>query len=100
MNGSCIDMNAITVSAPGKLLLFGEHAVVHNHPAIVTAVNQWLFVTLEKSNDGIFSLIAPDVKINAYQKSFAELTTGEIPLGAQFIEHATARFVDRFPSMC
>jgi mevalonate kinase len=30
---------SITASAPGKLLLFGDHAVVYNHPCLVTAVD-------------------------------------------------------------
>lgn len=38
------------VSAPGKLMLFGEHAVVYGHPCIVTAVNSRLTVSVEKSN--------------------------------------------------
>jgi len=29
----------IKVSAPGKLMLFGEHAAVYGYPCIVTAVN-------------------------------------------------------------
>ena len=36
----------ITVSAPGKLHLMGEHAVVYGKPAILAAVSQRLFVTL------------------------------------------------------
>lgn len=34
----------ITVSAPGKLLLFGEHAVVYGYPAIVTAISERMVV--------------------------------------------------------
>ena len=29
----------VTASAPGKLVLFGDHAVVHGQPGIVTAVD-------------------------------------------------------------
>lgn len=35
----------MTVSAPGKLMLFGDHAVVYGYPCIVTAVSERLFVT-------------------------------------------------------
>ena len=35
----------ITVSAPGKLMLMGEHAVVYGYPCIVTAISERLFVT-------------------------------------------------------
>ncbi len=33
-------MPAITAHAPGKAILFGEHAVVYNHPAIAIPVHQ------------------------------------------------------------
>ena len=62
----------ITVSAPGKLLLFGEHAVVYGQPCIVTAVNQRLSVTAEESAD--VSIHAPQVKetkfVDATVKAF------------------------------
>jgi len=38
-------------SAPGKLFLFGEHAVLHNHSAIVCAGNQRITVTLTTRSD-------------------------------------------------
>jgi mevalonate kinase len=40
-------MNMITVSAPGKLLLFGEHAVLYGRPSIVTALGTRLAVSCE-----------------------------------------------------
>ncbi|MHB8629020.1 MAG: mevalonate kinase [Aggregatilineales bacterium] len=41
-------MALITASAPGKLMLFGEHAVVYNRPCIVTAVGLRIFSTVEE----------------------------------------------------
>lgn len=38
---------SLTVSAPGKLVLFGEHAVVYGRGAIVTAMEQRVHVTIE-----------------------------------------------------
>lgn len=35
----------MTTSAPGKLMLFGEHAVVYGYPCIVTAVSERLYVS-------------------------------------------------------
>ena len=35
----------MTVSAPGKLMLMGEHAVVYGYPCIVSAISERLYVT-------------------------------------------------------
>ncbi len=51
----------IKVSAPGKLMLFGEHAVVYDRPCIVTAVSSRLHVELEQT-PGRFKIDAPQVK--------------------------------------
>jgi mevalonate kinase len=51
----------IKVSAPGKLMIFGEHAVVYNRPCIVTAVSSRIHVTIETKKEG-FTIDAPQVK--------------------------------------
>ena len=53
-------MKKITVSAPGKLMLFGEHAVVYGRPCLVTAVDQRLSLKAEKLDSEDFILNAPD----------------------------------------
>lgn len=47
----------VQVSAPGKLFLAGEYAVVEaGYPAMIAAMNQYLTVTIETSNSGtVFS---------------------------------------------
>jgi len=50
----------IKASAPGKLMLFGEHAVVYGYPCIVTTVSSRIYVEVEKSNE--FKVDAPQVK--------------------------------------
>lgn len=44
-------MNKATVSAPGKLMLLGEHAVVYGYPCIVTAISQRLEVSVSTIDD-------------------------------------------------
>lgn len=90
-------MNKLTVSAPGKLMLLGEHAVVYNHPCLVTAVDQRMRVTVEVLDDNIFELDAPDVKITEYKKSIDQIGIGDIPTGAKFVEIAVKNFADKYP---
>lgn len=87
--------NQITVSAPGKLMLFGEHAVVYGKPSIVTSVNQRLSLKVSKINETILKLNAPDVDIKDYSKPLKDLGKGEIPKGAKFVELATKNFLSK-----
>ena len=90
-------MNHITVSAPGKLLLFGEHAAVYRHPCIVTAVGMRMNLTLEKTSGKDFILDAPDVGVSGYTKHLSSLGTGDIPKGVRFIEQALKNFLEIYP---
>lgn len=81
-------MNKIVVSAPGKLMLLGEHAVVYNHPCLVTAVDQRMCATVETLDVLEFQLEAEDVGITGYKKPLSELGVGDIPKGAKFVEIA------------
>lgn len=63
----------MTVSAPGKLMLFGEHAVVYGYPCIVTAVSERLEVVdsaLYSSDDTRFI----DAAINAWGRPGIKLS--------------------------
>ncbi len=85
----------VTVSAPGKLMLFGEHAVVYGKPCIVTAVGQRMKATVELVPNPVFQLSAPDVDIKNYQKPISDLGKGDIPKGAKFVEIAVKNFLSK-----
>ena len=89
--------NKIIVSAPGKLMLLGEHAVVYDRPCLVTAVGQRMRATVELLDTPEFILDAQDVKVMGYRKTIEELGMGEIPKGAKFVEIAFKNFLEKYP---
>jgi len=89
----------ITVSAPGKLMLLGEHAVVYDRPCLVTAVGQRLKVTIELLATSEFQLDAEDVQVVGYKKQMTEVGNGEIPKGAKFVEIALKNFCEKHPKI-
>ncbi|MCX6730752.1 MAG: mevalonate kinase [Candidatus Roizmanbacteria bacterium] len=52
----------IQTSAPGKLLLLGDYAVVYNNPCLVTAVDKRLYVEAEIIENDEDEIITPQVK--------------------------------------
>lgn len=73
------DDAVITVSAPGSLMLLGEHAVLHGHRALVCAINRRIKVRL-------FPLEADELRV------VSELGIYECPLN-NLLDHASMRFV-------
>lgn len=65
-------MRDVSASAPGKLMLLGEHAVVYGHPCLVTAVNRRISVTVKKTlnkqafPDSIYVMTAVRMFIEKY----------------------------------
>lgn len=49
----------VTISAPGKLMLLGEHAVVYGYPCIVSAVDKYLTVVVDSSKGKQDEIISP-----------------------------------------
>lgn len=45
--------NKVKVSAPGKIILSGEHAVVYGYPEILTTINKRLIVGIEENKAGL-----------------------------------------------
>ena len=61
-------LTQITVSAPGKLMLMGEHAVVYGFPSLVTAVDSRFYLTAKILNTPDFT----HFKNNAHCSTKAE----------------------------
>jgi mevalonate kinase len=56
----------VTVSAPGKLILMGEHAVVYGRPALVAAIDLRLSARLSDSPEPGVQLDLPDLGCRAH----------------------------------
>ncbi len=46
----------VTASAPGKVILFGEHAALYDKLVVATAIDRRTFVTVESADDGCVHL--------------------------------------------
>src|SRR5512137_1378997 len=61
-----------TSSAPGKIILFGEHAVVYGYPALAVPVTQVLATaTVSENSRGGIMIEAPNVNCSADLSSLA-----------------------------
>ncbi|HEU4857968.1 MAG TPA: hypothetical protein VFS86_11795 [Rhodanobacteraceae bacterium] len=58
-------MTRITASAPGKLALLGEYAVLEGAPALVLAVNRRAHVRLADSVGGDWEIVSPTLELAA-----------------------------------
>lgn len=90
-------MNTIIVSAPGKLMLFGEYAVLEGEPCLTTAVNRRMTVRVTRAKTQQFVLHAKDLKIDNYKRSLEDLGNGEGPKDVRFAETVVRNFFQQFP---
>ena len=56
-----MDVNTTEFSAPGKIILFGEHAVVYNHPAIAAAIDLRAKSSVSNSLKQVSTISVPDI---------------------------------------
>ena len=68
----------VKVKAPGKCILFGEHAVVYGYPAIAVAINHFSHCHIEERKVPGISLILKDYNI--------EYRIPQFPLDKQIVE--------------
>jgi mevalonate kinase len=55
----------VSASAPGKAILFGEHAVVYGKPAIAVAVDRRAIVTIQEGTDNHINVKIPELDVRA-----------------------------------
>jgi len=77
-------------------MLFGEHAVVHGKPCIVTAVDQRIKVKVDFNGANELIVNAPQLGIKNYKKSVAKLRNQEMPKQVSFIEAVVKRFSQKY----
>ncbi len=89
-------LQSIKVSAPGKLMLFGEHAVVYNYPCIVTAVDQRVYVEAGFNGKDELVVNAPQLGIRDYKRKVSQFCDQEMPKQVNFIETAVRHFYQKY----
>jgi len=85
----------VEVSAPGKLMLLGDHAVVYNRPCIVTAVSARVWVMIEKK-PGHVAIEAPQVKNVRFVEEAISVFKRKYRVGDGFIIKTKSDFSCRY----
>jgi mevalonate kinase len=81
---------ATTSSAPGKVYLFGEHAVVYGEPAVPCAIERRAHVTVSEREDGRLRVSAGDLSIDGFTVEYSGGTddTPDVDVPAPIVEAA------------
>lgn len=72
----------LVVSAPGSLMLLGEHAVLHGFPCLVAAINRRIRVIIEPRNDGSVSITSALGTLNGTRQQLPDDPAFKFAVGA------------------
>ncbi len=90
----------VSVSAPGKLVLFGDHAAVYGHPCIVTAVDLRYTVHIEASDSPGIHIDTADLRASGIRY---HVTAGQLSAHNRretaFVEAALKRLLAEYPCL-
>jgi mevalonate kinase len=84
-------MSTVTASAPGKLMLFGEHAVIYEQPCIVTAADLRMRVSVKILDTEQVVIHVPSLS-EPFVTSARLLTVNSSPRAVKFVAVAVKRF--------
>jgi len=82
-------------SAPGKVYLFGEHAVVYGEPAVPCAIERRARVTVNRRDDDRLRVQADDLSLDGFTVEYGGTTDGrpDVDVPESLVSAATA-YVD------
>ncbi len=86
------DVASIITSAPGSLMLLGEHAVLHGHRALVAAINRRITVRLFQTLEDSVKIVS---NLGNYQSPLNDLADHP---SFRFVLQAIRQHRDRIPS--
>ncbi len=75
-----LNSRQVTASAPGKTILFGEHAVVYGKPAIAAAVDRRAYVKVERREDSRTHVNVEELGVSGFldlENQIIELEKGQ-----------------------
>ncbi|MFC6953115.1 mevalonate kinase [Halorubellus litoreus] len=85
----------VTASAPGKVYLFGEHAVVYGEPAVPCAIERRATVTVDRRDDARLRVESADLHISGFTVEYDAVggTAPDVDAPTPLLEAATG-YVD------
>ncbi|WP_276301357.1 mevalonate kinase [Halorussus lipolyticus] len=84
----------VVSSAPGKVYLFGEHAVVYGEPAVPCAIELRARVTVEERDDDHIRVHAEDLSLNGFTVEYGDETSAPDVDASESLVEAGISYID------